>query len=121
MPEFTPDFPDEAPNPSHPATQDRAPGTRWIPGSIAPNRARLAPGRDGYPDPSHRPANTVRDLCGVSAQAANTAVRRLADLGILRVADGFGQHDPACLIDNGFHGITVLPRSQNRSAWRGRC
>src|SRR6185437_9009830 len=57
MPEFTPDFPDETPNPSHPTTRkpapkrdetpnpshpttrDRAAGARWIPGSIAPDRA----------------------------------------------------------------------------------
>lgn len=43
--------------------------------------ARLAADLIGYPMLT---TNTVRDLCGVSAQAANTAVSRLADLGILR-------------------------------------
>lgn len=43
--------------------------------------ARLAGDLIGYPMLT---ASTVKNLCGVSAQAANTAVSRLADLGILR-------------------------------------
>src|SRR6185437_9016543 len=53
MPDFTPDFPDETPNPSHRTAQERAPWCDEYPNPSHRTCPGGAPGCDEYPDPSH--------------------------------------------------------------------
>src|SRR6185437_14175865 len=53
IPEFTPDFHDGCPNPSHPTTQNRAPERDETPNPSHPTTRNRVPERDETPNPSH--------------------------------------------------------------------